>query len=184
MSNRAIGTPPSLPLPRRKQECCPDSAYSIAADGTPITSSIGDAMFTSVTDSNRDASRPVSIADHVSMHEGQDGVFVANGIPSTVESVAGTADSKGRDDGAGSDMYGRSESSVTQPVGVGGGGSRGQREMGRMITTASSVTEADDPTGPEKEGACVGRDGDPQSPSGPCPTLTVRESSTPGTDVE
>lgn len=178
---------------RRKQECCPDSAYSIAADGTPIMNSIGDqhAVYASVTDSNRDglastASRPVSIADHVSMHEGQDGVFVATGIPSTVESVAGTADSKGRDDGAGSDVYGRSESSVTQPVGEGGGGSRGHREMGRMITTASSVTEADGPTEPKQEGACVDGDvdGDPESPTGPRPTLSVRESSTPGTDVE
>lgn len=150
--------------------------------------SISDTVFASVNESSPNpdglassASRPISIAD-IGMHDGKDDVFVAVGISSTVESVAGTADSKGREDSGGSDMLSRSESSVTQTVGVGGGTGRGQREHGRMLTTASSVTEADNPAEAEGEGACVG--GSPQSPTGPHTTTTVRESSTPGTDVE
>eukprot|EP00903_Cladosiphon_okamuranus_P016855 g15543.t2 len=162
------------------KQCCPENAWSIAADGTPMTSSIGDTAI-NIVDSNGEgvsASVTPSIADHIGMHNAHDNAFVTVGIPSTVESVAGTADSKGRGESSGSDAYGRSESSETQPVegaGVTGGGS------GRIITTASSVTEADSRTEPDT-GADAGRS--PQSPGLTGTSRIVREGSMPGTDVE
>lgn len=183
-AHRQRAPTPLCPSWTKKQECCPESAYSIAADGTPMTSSIGETAFPSVNtvDSNGDGlatSVTRSIADHIGMHDVHDDVFVAVGIPSTAESVAGTADSsKGRGESAGSDAYGRSESSETQPVGgasgTGGGSSR-------IITTASSVTEADSRTEPDT-GAGVGRT--PQSPGLTGTSRLVREASMPGTDVE
>lgn len=147
-----------------------------------MTSSIGDTAFPSVNtvDSNGEgvsSSVSRSIADRIGMHDAHD-VFVAVGIPSTVESVAGTADSKGRGESVGSDAYGRSESSETQPVG--GAGVAGGRS-GRIVTTGSSVTEADSRTGPDT-GAGAGRN--PQSPGLTGTSRTLREGSIPGTDVE
>lgn len=155
-----------------------------------MTSSIGDTAFPSVNtaDSHGDNGDGLSpsatrtIADHIGMHDAHDNVFVAVGISSTVESVAGTAESKGRGESAGSDAYGRSESSETQPVGGAsgtGGGSGGG--SGRIITTASSVTEADSRTEPDT-GSGAGRS--PQSPGLTGTSRIVREGSMPGTDVE
>lgn len=119
-----------------------------------------------------------TIADHIGVHDSHDDVFVAVGISPTAVSVAGTADSKGLGESAGSDVYGRSESSETQPVGgasgVGGG-------SGRMLTTASSVTEADSRTEPDT-GASAG--GSPQSPGLTGTPRVVGEGSMLGTDVE
>lgn len=148
-----------------------------------MTSSIGDTAFPSVNtiDSNGDglsATVTRAIADQVGVHDGHDNVFVAVGIPSTAGSVAGTADSKGRGESAGSDIYGRSESSETQPVGAASGAGG---VINRIVTTASSVTEADSRTEPDT------RDGTGRSPQSPGLTGTsrlVREASMPGTDVE
>lgn len=112
------------------------------------------------------------------MHDSHDNVFVAVGVPSTVESVAGTADSKGRGEGAGSDVYGRSESSETQPVGGASGTGDGS---GRIITTASSATEADNRTEPDTG---AGATSNPQSPGLTGTSRIVREGSIHGTDVE
>lgn len=148
-----------------------------------MTSSIGDTAFPSVNtvDSKGDgvsSSVTCAIADHIGMHDSHDNVFVAVGIPSTVESVAGTADSKDRGEGAGSDAYGRSESSETQPVGGASGTGDGS---GRIVTTASSVTEVDSRTEPDT-GAGAGRS--PQSPGLTGTSKIALEISMPGTDVE
>lgn len=151
-----------------------------------MASSVGDTAFPSVNtvDSNGDGlassvTPSIAIADHIGMHDAHDNVFVAVGIPSTAESVAGTADSsKARGESAGSDAYGRSESSETQPVGGASGTGGGS---GRIITTASSVTEADSRTEPDT-GAGAGRS--PQSPGLTGTSRLVREGSMPGTDVE
>lgn len=111
----------------------------------------------------------------------QDDVFVAVGQPLATPSVAGTADGKGGGEGPGSDVYGRPESSETQPMGAGGtnGESGGALEMKMMTTTPSSETEADD-SGNAGSGSIV---------SGPpalvLPSTTIGEgSTTPHTDVE
>lgn len=111
-------------------------------------------------------------------------VFVAVGQPSAASSVAGTADSKGRGEGTGSDVYGRSESSETQPMGAGGmdGESGGMLEMDRengMAITAKGEKGVDD-LGEAGSGA------NPPSPPGLLlASRTAGEgSTTPGTDVE
>lgn len=119
-----------------------------------------------------------AIADSIDMHGD---VFVAVGNPSTTSSVAGTADSKGRGEGTGSDVYGRSESSETQPIGASGmeGEIGGAHEMNEMVTTPSSEAEAED-SGKRGSGGNL-----PSPPGLILASRTVGDSSTtPDTDVE
>lgn len=184
---------------RKRQECCPGSAYSIAADCTP-SASVGATAFPSVNtvDSNGDGvassvNRAIAIADDIGLHDcpAADDVFVSVGIPSTTESVTETADGKGQGDGAaeGSELHTRSESSVTQPVdaaGGGGAGGEGDRgascEVNRVDTTPSSETEA---YGRFEHHAVTASAPEPQSPPQVEPvSRVVREGSMAGTDVE
>lgn len=197
-----LTTPP--PPPRRHQECCPGSAYSIAADCTP-SASVGATAFPSVNtvDSNGDGvassvsvNGTIAIADHIGLHDppaAADDVFVSVGIPSTsaTESVAGTADGKGQGEGAaeGSELHTRSESSVAQPVdaaaagGAGGEGDTGAAcEVNRVNTTPSAETEA---YGRFEHHAVSASAPEPQSPPRVgSASKVVREGSMPSTDVE
>lgn len=131
-------------------------------------------------DSNGDGMVSQAITDSMGTHD----VFVAVGQPSAASSVVGTADSKGRAEGTGSDVYGRSESSETQPMGASGmdGESGGVLDMDRengMAITTKADKEADD-SGKAGSGADL--------PSPPGLLLASRTpgegSTTPGTDVE
>ncbi|CBN74515.1 pleckstrin homology (PH) domain-containing protein [Ectocarpus siliculosus] len=188
---------------RNIKECCPGSAYSIAADCTP-SASVGATAFPSVNtvDSNGDGvassvsvsvNSAIAIADHIGLHDppaAADDVFVSVGIPatSTTESVAGTADGKGQGEGAaeGSELHTRSESSVTQPVdaaaAAGAGGTGAACEVNRVNTTPSAETEA---YGRFEHHAVSASAPEPQSPPrvGSASRI-VREGSMPGTDVE
>ncbi|CAB1113426.1 unnamed protein product [Ectocarpus sp. CCAP 1310/34] len=189
---------------RNIKECCPGSAYSIAADCTP-SASVGATAFPSVNtvDSNGDGvassvslNGAIAIADNIGLHDppaAADDVFVSVGIPPTAntESVAGTADGKGQGEGdaEGSELHTRSESSVTQPVdAAASGGACGEGDTGaacevnRVNNTPSAETEA---YGRFEHHAVSASAPEPQSPPrvGSVPRV-VRENSMPGTDVE
>lgn len=173
ITSRALPPPRPCLLPLKKQACCPGSSYSIAADGTPITSSIGETAFPSVNtvDSAGDgmiSAIGLAIADNIGIH---DDLFVAEAA-STVESVDVAGDCKGRDG-----SYGRSESSETQAV----GGVARHDEIDRVRTTLSSEIDPDTRTEPDT--------GVPRSPQSPAPEVirtarSIGAESTPGTDVE